>query len=57
MLRVMPREKPGEDASHFFIRIEDFLGKNLVIDIRVASWEDTSVTAFQESEPQPPSYR
>ncbi len=51
MLRVMPREKPGEDASHFFICIEDFLGKNLVINVRVASCKDTLATASQEGEP------
>jgi hypothetical protein len=57
MLRVMPGEEPREEASHFFIRFKDFLGKNLVIVVRVASWGETSATAFQESDPQPPSYR
>jgi hypothetical protein len=57
MLQVMPEGGPGEEASRFFIRIKDFLGKNLVIDVLVASSGETSATAFQESDPQPPPYR
>lgn len=57
MLQVMPGGGPREEASHFFIRIKDFLGKNLVIVVRVASSGETSAAAYQESDPQPPSYR
>jgi hypothetical protein len=57
MLQVMPEGGPGEEASRFFIRIKDFWGKNLVIDVLVASSGETSATAFQESDPQPPPYR
>jgi hypothetical protein len=57
MLQVMPGVEPREEVSHFFIRSRDFLVKNLVVVVRVASSGETSATAFQESDPQPPSYR
>ncbi len=57
MLRVMPGGELRKEGSHFFIRFKEFLGKNLVINVHIASWEETSATAFQESDPQPPSYR
>jgi hypothetical protein len=56
MLRVVLGGELREEASHFFIRFKNFLVKNLVIVVRVASWGETSAAAFQESDPQPPPY-